>query len=174
MMRTMIALLTPDYYLKNVLVLRPEALGQTGIRALLLDIDSTIVHYRSRALLFGTEEWIKSLKQAGIGVCLVSNGPKKRVEQIALNLNIPFVCFAFKPLPFGFGRALRKMQFDRASTACVGDQVFADVLAGHLAGIRTILVPPLAPEEEPWFTALKRPLERYVLRQTRQRPLEHF
>ena len=48
----------------------------------------------------------------------------------------------------------------------VGDQVFADILAGRLAGLKTILVDPIHPEEEPWFTRLKRPPERWVLRRT--------
>jgi predicted HAD superfamily phosphohydrolase YqeG len=58
------------------------------------------------------------------------------------------------------------MAFPPASTALVGDQVFADVLAGRLAGLKTILVEPIHPEEEPWYTRLKRPPERWVLRRT--------
>ena len=45
----------------------------------------------------------------------------------------------------------------------MGDQVFADVMAGRLAGIRSILVEPIHPEEEPWYTRLKRLPERIVL-----------
>ena len=48
-------------------------------------------------------------------------------------------------------------------TAIVGDQIFADVMAGRLAGIRAILVDPIHPEEEPWFTRLKCLPERAVL-----------
>jgi predicted HAD superfamily phosphohydrolase YqeG len=32
-----------------------------------------------------------------------------------------------------------------------------------LAGIRTILVTPIHPEDEPWFTRLKRRPERFLL-----------
>jgi predicted HAD superfamily phosphohydrolase YqeG len=45
----------------------------------------------------------------------------------------------------------------------VGDQVFADVMAGRLARIRSILVEPIHPEEEPWFTRLKRLPEQRIL-----------
>jgi len=48
-------------------------------------------------------------------------------------------------------------------TAIVGDQLFADVLAGRLAGLFTILVRPTSPSEPLW-TRVKRPLERRVLR----------
>ena len=47
--------------------------------------------------------------------------------------------------------------------AIVGDQIFADVMAGRLSGIRAILVDPIHPEEEPWFTRLKRLPEHAVL-----------
>jgi predicted HAD superfamily phosphohydrolase YqeG len=49
----------------------------------------------------------------------------------------------------------------------VGDQLFADVMAARLAGLASILVRPIHPEEEPWFTRLKRPLERVLLRRLR-------
>jgi len=70
---------------------------------------------------------------------------------------------AVKPLPVGCWRAARKLGLARRQTAMVGDQLFADVVAGKLAGVKTILVRPIHPEEEPWFTRLKRPLERAVL-----------
>jgi predicted HAD superfamily phosphohydrolase YqeG len=56
------------------------------------------------------------------------------------------------------------MGFDQKSTAMVGDQVFADILAGKFAGIFTILVTPIHPEEERWYTRIKRPVEKCVLR----------
>ena len=48
----------------------------------------------------------------------------------------------------------------------VGDQLFADILAGNLARVRTILVRAIHPEEEPWFTRLKRGPERWILGKT--------
>jgi predicted HAD superfamily phosphohydrolase YqeG len=59
---------------------------------------------------------------------------------------------------------MRQLNANRKETAMVGDQVFADVLAGRFAGIRTILVTPIHPEEEPWFTQLKRGPERWLLK----------
>jgi predicted HAD superfamily phosphohydrolase YqeG len=60
--------------------------------------------------------------------------------------------------------AMVKMGFRPEHTAMVGDQVFADVLAGRWAGVKCILVRPLHPEEEPWFTRIKRTPERLWLR----------
>ena len=79
-------------------------------------------------------------------------------------VEIPFVATACKPFPFGCRRAIRNMKLNHGRTAMVGDQLFADIMAGRLAGLIAILVRPIRPEEEPWFTRLKRPVERFVLR----------
>ena len=68
-----------------------------------------------------------------------------------------------KPEPTLVQVALDRIGVPRERAAMVGDQLFADILAGRLAGLFTILVRPTSPEE-PWFTRLKRPLERSVLR----------
>jgi HAD superfamily phosphatase (TIGR01668 family) len=78
-------------------------------------------------------------------------------------LDIPYVAKAFKPLPFACRRAVRRLGWEGKRIGVMGDQVFADILAGRLAGLYTILVTPTSPEE-PWFTRLKRPFERMLLR----------
>ena len=70
---------------------------------------------------------------------------------------------AFKPLPLGCLAGVKKLGVPRTRAAMVGDQIFADVMAGRLAGLFTVLVRPTSPVE-PWFTRLKRPAERRVLR----------
>ena len=47
---------------------------------------------------------------------------------------------------------VKKLDAPPSQTAIVGDQLFADVMAGRLAGVRSILVDPIHPEEEPWWT----------------------
>jgi HAD superfamily phosphatase (TIGR01668 family) len=104
------------------------------------------------------------MKEHNIGLCLVSNGRGYRIRRFAESVQIPFVAPAMKPLPFGLNFAVKKLNFDKKTTAMVGDQVFADILAGNFAGVFTILVTPLNPEDEPWFARMKRPLEKIVLK----------
>jgi hypothetical protein len=87
----------------------------------------------------------------------------QRIGRVAERLGLPCVFKAMKPLPWGVRSAMRKLQASPRQTAMVGDQLFADVMAGRLAGVRSILVNPIHPEEEPWFTRLKRGPERFVL-----------
>jgi HAD superfamily phosphatase (TIGR01668 family) len=159
---SVISLLTPHHRIASVLELTPERLRSLGLKSLLLDADCTLKRYRGEDCAPGVAEWLETLRQAGFGLCLVSNGLGERIGQFAETVGLPYVAKAMKPLPQGCLRAVRKMGFQRETTAMVGDQVFADILAGRLAGLTTFLVEPIHPEEEPWFTRLKRPLERWL------------
>jgi len=153
----------PDYRIQSVLELDVQRLRALGIDALLLDVDCTLKNYRAKEVRPEVAAWFDSLRAAGIGICLVSNGRGRRIGAFAEKYGVPFVGKACKPLPFGCLRAIRREGFDPTRTAMVGDQVFADIMAGPLAGLRTVLVEPIQPEEEPWFTQLKRPWERRLL-----------
>ena len=160
----MFRLLVPHLRVESVLDLGVERLQEMGLDALLLDVDCTLKSYRTESPSAEVKAWLNELRCAEIGVCLVSNGLGRRVGRLAEEIEVPFVAKAAKPFPFGIRVALRKTGFDRGRTAMVGDQLFADVIAGRLAGLTSILVRPIRPEEEPWFTRMKRPVERFLLR----------
>jgi HAD superfamily phosphatase (TIGR01668 family) len=154
----------PNLILDTVQDITPKLLQQHGVRSLLLDVDSTLKSYRTTAIPPETLQWIRTLREAGIGFCILSNGRVSRIRPIAEQIGLPFIAPAMKPTPFGCRSAIQTRGFDQKSTAMVGDQVFADILAGKLAGIFTILVTPIHPEEERWYTRIKRPFEKWVLR----------
>ena len=153
----------PQYRFESVLQLTPEVLRQLGIEALLLDVDGTLKRYRAPEVPAEMVAWIDALRASGVGLCLVSNGLAARIGVVAAQLKLPFVAKALKPLPRGCRRALRETGLPAERTAMVGDQLLADIPAARLAGLISILVEPIHPEEEPWFTRLKRPLERWLL-----------
>jgi len=156
--------LQPNLILNSVQDITPELLRQHGLQSLLLDVDSTLKRYRATEILPETVQWIESLQEIGIRFCIISNGRTHRIRPIAEQINVDFVAPAMKPFPFGCQRAIKGMGFDPKATAIVGDQVFADILAGKFAKIFTILVTPIHPEEERWYTRIKRPFERWVLK----------
>jgi HAD superfamily phosphatase (TIGR01668 family) len=159
----MLNLLTPHLQLDSVLELPAERLRSLGRVGLLLDVDCTLKDYRASTIRRPVREWIQSLQEGGMRLCLLTNGKARRIEPLARELQIPFVAKAFKPLPFGCRAALRHLDLQPEQTAIVGDQVFADILAGRLAQLFTILVRPTSPVEPIW-TRVKRPLERFVLK----------
>ena len=159
----MLKLLTPHLRIESVLELTLDRLRKLGLDSLLLDVDCTLKRYSQNDVEPGVADWIEELSRGGIELCLVSNGLAGRIGRFAEQFDLPFIARACKPFPFRMRAAVRKMGFRPDRTAMVGDQVFADVLAGRLAGLVSILVRPIRPEEEPWYARLKRGPERLVL-----------
>jgi uncharacterized protein len=162
--RCMLRLFVPHLRIGSVCELTPERLRAMCIEALLLDVDCTLKRYSCQQCTPEAAAWLAEMRAAGIRLCLVSNGLGQRLGQFAQTVDLPLVSRALKPLPCGCRRALRQLDVHRERAAMVGDQVFADVMAARLAGITAILVDSLGPEEEPWFTRIKRPPERWLLR----------
>jgi HAD superfamily phosphatase (TIGR01668 family) len=159
----MLHFLTPHLRIDRVQDLEPRFLRQLGFDGLLLDVDGTLVNWHGSAFAKEVADWLIRLVAADIRPCIVSNGNAARIAALAQPLQIPMVARAFKPLPHGCRRALDNLGLPPERAALVGDQVFADVLAGRLAGLYTVLVSPTS-TVEPWFTRLKRPFERWLLR----------
>jgi hypothetical protein len=160
----MFPFLVPHVQVESVQELSPQRLRDLGLDALLLDVDCTLTRYRQTEVTPEVAAWLEQLRAAGVGLCLVSNGSGRRIRQLAARLRLPYVAWALKPLPWRCSSAARKAGFPRRRTAMVGDQLFADVCAGRLAGLQTVLVRPIHPEEEPWYTRLKRRPEQWLLR----------
>jgi HAD superfamily phosphatase (TIGR01668 family) len=160
----MLGFLTPHIQVESVRELSPQRLREWGLEALLLDVDCTLTRYRRPDVAPEVAAWLAELRAAGIGLCLLSNGGGRRIRQFAERLGLPYVAQALKPLPWRCRFAMRREGFSPEHTATVGDQLFADVLAGRLAGVKTLLVRPIHPEEEPWYTRLKRIPEQWILR----------
>mgnify|MGYP005837571779 CR=1 FL=1 len=140
-----------------------DDLRSRGIRALMLDLDNTILPWQDTAVPESSDRWVRRAKSLGFGVCIVSNTHNpKRLTRIASALGIPSVHRALKPRRRGFEQALRTVGCDPAAAAVVGDQILTDIVGGNLAGMFTILVRPMHPRE---FigTKLSRIVERLVL-----------
>ncbi len=161
--RDLLRWLRPTYYFSRISDLSPQWLQSQGLEGLLLDLDSTLKPYRQATVAPETSAWIRRVQAAGIRLCIVSNGGGRRVAITAEELGVPFLARAFKPFPWRCRRGVRLLDVPPSAAAMVGDQLFADIWAGYWAGIRTILIVPLSPDQEPFVTRWKRGLERWFL-----------
>jgi HAD superfamily phosphatase (TIGR01668 family) len=153
----------PTHYVDSVLTITPQWLAEQGKKAMLLDLDNTILARDSSDFTPEMEAWVLSLMEAGIRVVMVSNSWFGRVSAVSNQLGIRFVDKAIKPLPPGFLLGLWKCRTWPWQAAVVGDQVFTDVLGGTLLGMMTILVKPLATYDLK-HTLMLRHLEKVILR----------
>lgn len=159
-------LLTPDTRFKRVEDITPEYLKNHGITDLLLDIDNTLISRATGECSPAVLAWVASLKEAGIGCCLLSNNWHKVVHDYATEFDLPVVAKAMKPLPLAYIKALATIGAHRATTAVVGDQIFTDILGAKLCVIPCILVEPLSTTDL-WYTKILRRVERCVLDEPR-------
>lgn len=151
-------MLLPHTYVRLATSIDAAYLRARNIEGLLLDIDGTLKDFKAPSAPAAVVEWMNGLRQQGIRICLFSNGRTARIARLAEELGVPFVAEALKPSPKGCRRGLAILELPRERVAVMGDQIFADILAGRLARLHTILVCPTS-RVEPWFTRLKRPLE---------------
>lgn len=166
--------LTPKRYVDSVLMIAPAHLVAEGIRGVILDLDNTVVAWDAAAPAPEVRLWMRTLRDAGVHACIVSNNFTGRAQAIGRLLDIPAVAGAVKPTPWAFRRAMALMGTRADQTALIGDQLFTDVLGGNLLGLYTILVEPLTTQEFP-TTKLVRRLERFFrarLLRSRSRPAD--
>ena len=157
----------PDAYFNKVEEITIEFLNKNAIKALILDIDNTLIDY-SKIMTSSVENWAKNLKGQGVKIYILSNSnKKKKVENIAKILDVPYIYFGKKPLKMGFKKAKRELKEDSKNIAVVGDQIFTDIIGGNRCKMFTILVEPIN-EKDFWYTRWKRPIENKIKEKIRK------
>lgn len=153
------AVIKPTWLVQAVYGLTPAHLQQQGIKAVLCDLDNTLIAWNNPDGTKQLHDWLNEMQQAGLIVMVVSNNNHERVKRALAKLELPFVARALKPLPIGINRAIKQLGLRRSEVVMVGDQLLTDVLAGNVARIKTILVKPLV-ETDAWNTRITRFFER--------------
>ena len=141
-----------------------EPLLGRGIKALLLDVDRTLLPGRDVALPASVLHWAKSA-QRHTHLYLISNNPsRQRIGAVAEQLGIGFTSSASKPRRGAIRRVIETLNFKPEQIAMVGDRVFTDVLVGNRLGLYTVLVRPLSADGTPCRHDRVQVLERQLAR----------
>ena len=148
----------PDAYFKRVEDIDVEFLNKNKIKALLLDVDNTLVDH-TKIMTESVIKWAKELKGQGVKLYILSNtNDKEKIQNIVKKIDIPYQLFAIKPLKRGFKKAQKELGEKSENIAIVGDQIFTDIIGGNRSHMFTILVDPIN-EKDFWYTLWKRPIE---------------
>ncbi len=156
-------MLRPDAVVTSVTEVTPDFLHTLGVRAVLVDLDDTLLAAGSDLLEPLFKVWLESLRSAQVPVVILSNGTHARVTRWAQELGLEGLHLTGKPRGRAFRRGLDKLGTPAAETAMVGDQLFTDVLGANLAGMVSVLVTPLSPGKL-LHTRVLRQLEKLLLR----------
>ena len=152
----------PDDYLDSVHQIDFAAFKEKGYKAVLFDIDNTLVCHGAPA----TPDIIRffdSLRKMGYQAMVMSNNKEPRVKSFAEAVGgIGYVYKANKPARGAYLHCMKTLESDSSNTLFVGDQLFTDVWGAKRCGIYSILVKPIDKKEEIQII-LKRYLEHIVL-----------
>ena len=159
----------PDEYVASTYVIPFEKLYEQGYKAIIFDIDNTLVPHGAAADKRAVELF-ERLKKIGFSCCLMSNNKEKRVKSFCDVVQVNYIYDAHKPSTKNYFKAMHIMQSNARNTLFVGDQLFTDIWGAKRSGIYGILVKPIHPSEEIQIV-LKRYLEKIVLHFYKKRKL---
>lgn len=155
-------ILYPKLYLNSVKDISVELLQEYNLKGLILDVDNTLIDY-DKNMPDGVESWTKTLKQAKIKLCIVSNtNHKEKVENVAKKLDIPYIYFAKKPCKSGLKKAKNILNLESNQIGVVGDQIMTDIIGANRCNMFPILVKPIN-EKDIWITKIKRAVENIII-----------
>lgn len=151
----------PDHYVASAYEIPYSALYAAGKRALIFDIDNTLVEHGApadgRAIAL-----MKRLRESGFSVCFLSNNKEPRVRQFNEPIQAQYVFQAKKPSRAGYKTAMARLGSTKETTVFIGDQIFTDIWGANRCGLETFLTKPISRREEPQIV-FKRFLEKPVL-----------
>ena len=153
----------PTWMIDAIYKNTPAQLKKLGIKAVLTDLDNTLIAWNNPD---GTEElktWLLEMKNAGITVLVVSNNKDSRIKRVVEKFDLDYVARALKPTARGFKLAEKKLGLKPSEMLMVGDQIMTDIRGANAAGIRNVLVQPIV-DTDGWNTRINRFFERKIMK----------
>lgn len=154
----------PKYCVKSIYELDESFYISNGIKAVIFDIDNTLVTHDTPTPPVELLDYFAKLSQWGIKYAIASNNKRSRVETFCCNLGVPYIHRALKPLKRPLKRLQRYFGTDAGSVCLVGDQLFTDIFGANRMGFVSVLVTAVG-EDETGFVSFKRVFERMLMKQ---------
>ena len=156
----------PDQQANSIAEIDARALYDRGIRAIAFDADQTLCRYHGNAI---HDRFLTNIEvMRGLfadRLCIISNCTDRRREELIERFPLYVVPVRKrKPSAEPYHEAERHFDVPPEQWAFVGDRILTDIVGANRAGWHSILVPPLAPETDPWFIAMARSYERLLWR----------
>jgi len=152
----------PDEWIDSAYQIDYEKLYNDGIRALIYDIDNTLVPHGAPADNYA-KTLFKRLHKIGFKIMLLSNNKEKRVKSFCDEVEgAKYIHKANKPFKKSYLKAMEMMNVTPKETVFIGDQLFTDIWGAKASGIYSILVDQIDKKEEIQII-IKRRFEHIVL-----------
>lgn len=151
----------PDIFEKTVYEIDFEKYLKKGYRAIIFDIDNTLVLHDAECNT-QCKNFIVKLKRIGFKMMVLSNNHLLRTKTFCDELQIDYINDANKPFIKNYLKAIDKLNIAKEKCLFVGDQLLTDIRGAKEAGITSILVKPIG-KEKYIHIKVKRVIEKTIL-----------
>ena len=152
----------PHEYATDVFALDYEKIFRKGFRAVIFDIDITLVPHGEDSTP-EIDALFKKIHAVGLKTLLLTNNDAARVKRFIKNIDTPYICDADKPAPAAYLKAVEMLGVRKEEAIFVGDQIFVDILGANRSGIASILVHYVTAYEE-HNIGIRRRVEKIILK----------
>ena len=159
--------LLPDRLFSSFREVTPDVLRSMGVRALMCDIDNTLVTYDDPEPTPEVAAWFAALAADGVKIAFISNNEAARVDLFNRTLGYPAYPKAGKPKTLAYEAAREAMNVPLEACAVLGDQLLTDAWAAHRFGVPALIVPPIKDKTSAFFR-FKRWLEKPYMKKARR------
>ena len=156
--------LKPDYNLKDIYEIDFNELKAKGIKALLFDLDSTLMKSKSAEYAPKTLEWLSTFQRDFVVAVLSNNFNKNYIETVQGKSTFDVLGACNKPNPKILIEYLENSRIKPSEAVMIGDRPLTDILVGKRAGCMTILVGSINAANEGLPTRFVRWLERLTIK----------
>lgn len=152
----------PHEYADSVFTLDYEKIFRKGFRAVIFDIDMTLVPHGEDSTP-EIDALFKKIHAVGLKTLLLTNNDAARVKRFIKNIDTPYICDANKPNPAAYLKAVEVLGIKKTEAIFVGDQIFTDIVGANRSGIASILVRYVTAHEETDI-GIRRRVEKIILK----------
>lgn len=156
--------LKPDYNLDSIYEINLEDLKKQGIKAMLFDLDSTIMASKSASYTDEMSQWLNLVQDKFFMAVVSNNNNKEYIEKVKKISHFPLLFGACKPKTGPVREFLKQHNVKPCDCVIVGDRPLTDILCGKFLGCKTILVDSITAKTESKLVRFVRKLERISIR----------
>ena len=150
----------PDYNIKNIYEINLEDLKNQRVKALLFDLDSTLMESKTGCYTPKTLAWLENVKKDFFVGVVSNNKNPDYIRKVTDCSDFPVVFGACKPDIKVATNFMKEYNLLPETTVFVGDRPLTDIICGKRLGCKTILVDSITAEIEKPIVRLARWLER--------------
>ena len=152
----------PHEYVESVFSIDYNKLYNKGYKAVILDIDNTLVHHGEDSTK-EIDELFKMIQKIGFKTLLLSDNGEERIKRFLKNINSLYIHNAGKPKTTNFLKAVEMLKVKKEEVVYVGDQIFKDIYGANRSGLDSILVKYMRYNNETKI-GIRRHLEKIILK----------